>query len=159
MPPLGNQYTKVKRYTVVHPYNEMLFNNKKKWNSETWNNTNESQRHYTEWKRLVLRSYILGVPVMAQWKRIWLVSMRTQVQSLNSLSGLRIQHCLELWCRWQMQLGSGVAVAVAQAGSYSSNSTPSLGTSIMLWVRPYKEKNKKTKKQKNPKPLSTFLLY
>ena len=76
--------------------------------------------------------------------------MRTQVQSLNSLSGLRIQHCLELWCRWQMQLGSGVAVAVAQAGSYSSNSTPSLGTSIMLWVRPYKKKKTKNKKTKNP---------
>ena len=25
--------------------------------------------------------------------------MRTQVQSLASLSGLRIQHCRELWCR------------------------------------------------------------
>ena len=29
-----------------------------------------------------------------------------------------------------MWLGSGVAVAVAVAGSYSSDSTPSLGTSI-----------------------------
>ena len=29
-----------------------------------------------------------------------------------------------------MQLGSGVAVAVVYAGSYSSDSTPSLGTSI-----------------------------
>ena len=56
--------------------------------------------------------------------------MRTQVRSLALLSVLRIQHCHELWCRLQMQLGSGVAVAVVYAGSYSSDSTPSMGTSI-----------------------------
>ena len=56
--------------------------------------------------------------------------MRTPVQSLASLSGLRIRHCCELWCRSQMNLGSGVAVAVGQASRYSSNSTPSLETSI-----------------------------
>ena len=33
-------------------------------------------------------------------------------------------HSPELWCRWQRRLGSGVAVAVAQAGSCSSGSTP-----------------------------------
>ena len=32
------------------------------------------------------------VPVVAQWKQIWLVSRRTQVWSLVLLSGLRIQH-------------------------------------------------------------------
>ena len=31
---------------------------------------------------------------------------------LALLSGLRIQHCLELWCRSQTQLGSYVAAAV-----------------------------------------------
>ena len=41
--------------------------------------------------------------------------MRMRVQSLASLSGLGIQLCHELWCRWQMQLGSHVAVAVAVA--------------------------------------------
>ena len=46
-------------------------------------------------------------------KRIQLVSMRMRVQSLASRSGLRVRHCCELWCRSQMQLGSGVAVAVA----------------------------------------------
>ena len=46
------------------------------------------------------------------------------------LSGLTIQHCHELWCRLHMQLGSRIAVALAQAGSYNSDSTPSLGTSI-----------------------------
>ena len=35
---------------------------------------------------------------MAQWKRTWLVSMRTGVRPLSLLSGLRI---LELWCRSQ----------------------------------------------------------
>ena len=40
-----------------------------------------------------------GVPVVAQQKQILLASMRMQVQSLASLSELRIQHCRELWCR------------------------------------------------------------
>ena len=53
------------------------------------------------------------VPIMAQWKWISLVTMRTQVPSLSSLSGLRIWHCHELWCRLQMWLGSDIAVAVA----------------------------------------------
>ena len=47
----------------------------------------------------------LGVPVMAQQKRIRLGTMRLQVQSLASLSELRIWHCLELWRRSQMRLG------------------------------------------------------
>ena len=55
---------------------------------------------------------MVGIPVMAQRKQISLASMRTQLRSLASLSGLRIQHCCELWCRLQTQLGSGIAVAV-----------------------------------------------
>ena len=35
------------------------------------------------------------------------------VQSLALLSGLRIQYYCELWCRWQMRLRSGIAVAMA----------------------------------------------
>ena len=53
--------------------------------------------------------------------------MRTQVQSLALLIG--IWCCRELWCRSQTWLRSGIAAAVAQAGSYSSSLTPSLGTS------------------------------
>ena len=45
---------------------------------------------------------------MAQRKQIQLVSMRTRVQSLVSLSGLRIWYCHELWCRLQMQLRSRI---------------------------------------------------
>ena len=51
------------------------------------------------------------------WEFPWWCSrnhatMRLQVQSLASLSGLRIWHCCELWCRLQARLGSGVAVAL-----------------------------------------------
>ena len=46
-----------------------------------------------------------------------------------SLSGLRIRRCRELWCRSHRQLGYGVATAVAQADSYSSDSK--------LWEFPY----------------------
>ena len=56
--------------------------------------------------------------------------MRAGVPSLASLSGVRIRHCRELWCRSQAQLGSCIAVAVVNAGSYSSYLTPSLETSI-----------------------------
>ena len=40
------------------------------------------------------------------------MTLRMQVQSLASLSGLGTRRCHELWCRSQMWLGSGVAVAV-----------------------------------------------
>ena len=53
-----------------------------------------------------------GVTVVAQPCGIRLGSMRTQVRSLVSLSGLRISCCCELWRRSQMCLPSGVAVAV-----------------------------------------------
>ena len=55
----------------------------------------------------------VGVPIVAQWRRIQLGTMRLLVQSLASLSELRIQHCCELWCRSQTQLGFGIAMAVA----------------------------------------------
>ena len=44
-----------------------------------------------------------------------------------------------------MSLGSGFAVAVAQAGSYSSDLTPSLGTSICCTCSPKKQTKKKPK--------------
>ena len=37
--------------------------------------------------------------LVAQWKRIRLVSMMMQVQSLASIGGLRIRCCHKLWCR------------------------------------------------------------
>ena len=73
---------------------------------------------------------------MVQQKRIQLGTMRLQVPSLASLSGLRIQRCCGLWCRSQTWLRSGVAVAVVQADRYSSDWTPSLGTSLCLGCGP-----------------------
>ena len=81
----------------------------------------------------------------AQWKQIRLGAMRLRLRSLASLGGLRIQHCRELWCRSQTRLGSGVAVAVAVAGSCSSNWIPSLGTSMCCRCSPKKTKGKKKK--------------
>ena len=52
------------------------------------------------------------VRTVAQQKRTQLVSTRTRVGSLASLSGLRIRCCRELSCKSQMWLGSRVAVAV-----------------------------------------------
>ena len=60
-----------------------------------------------------------------------LVSMRVQVPSLSSLSGLRIRHWRELRYRLQTRLGSHVAVAVVLASSYCSDLTPSPGTSYV----------------------------
>ena len=65
-----------------------------------------------------------------------------QVPSPAPLSGLRIRHCPGLWCRLQTGLGSRVAVAVLWAGSYSTASTPSLGTSICHRYGPKKTKTK-----------------
>ena len=53
-----------------------------------------------------------GVPIVAQWKRIRLGTKRLRVRSLASLSGLRIWHCCELWCRSQRRLGSGITLTV-----------------------------------------------
>ena len=82
---------------------------------------------------------------MAQRKQIRLVSMRTQVQSLLA-QWVKDLGCRELWRRLQMQLRSAVAVAVVQAGSFGSNSTPSLGTSICRGYSPKKTPKKKKKK-------------
>ena len=54
-----------------------------------------------------------GVDIVVQWKQLQLGTMRLWVQSLASLSGLRIWRCCELWCRSKTRLRFGVAVAVA----------------------------------------------
>ena len=55
----------------------------------------------------------MGVPIVAQRKRIRLGTMRFQVRSLASLSGLEIWGCPELWCSLQTWLGFCIAVAMA----------------------------------------------
>ena len=67
--------------------------------------------------------------------------MRMQVWSLALLSRLRIWCCQELWCRSQMWLRSGVAVA----GSYSSDLTSSLGTSVCRSAALKREANNQAK--------------
>ena len=69
--------------------------------------------------------------------------MRLQVPSLALLSGLRIQHCRELWCRLQTWLRSRVAVGLVQASGYSSDWTPGRGTSICRRSGPRKGKKPK----------------
>ena len=71
-----------------------------------------------------------------------------QVRSLALLIGLGIWHCHELWCRLQTQLGSSIAVAVASAGSCSSDSTPSLGTVVCRGCGPKKTERKEGRKKK-----------
>ena len=71
--------------------------------------------------------------------------MRMWVQSLASLSELRILHCCELSCRSQTPLRSHIAVAVVQAGSRGFDWTPSLGTSIGRKCSPKKEKKERKK--------------
>ena len=68
--------------------------------------------------------------------------MRTQVRSLALLGALRFWRCQELWCGLQTWLGSDVAVAVVSG--YSSDSTPSLGTSMCHRCGPKKKKKKKS---------------
>ena len=82
---------------------------------------------------------------MTQQKRIRLGTMRLGVQSLALLSGLGIPHCRELWCGSQTWLGT--LIAVAQAGGYSSDWTPGLGTSICHGSSLRKGKKTKTNKQ------------
>ena len=93
---------------------------------------------------------ILGVTIVAQWKQTPLAGRRMKVQSLASLSGLRTQHCLELWCGLQMWLGSGIAVIWYRLAA----AAPILP---LAWELPYatdaalhpcQKKSKKKKKKK-----------
>ena len=93
------------------------------------------------------------LPIVAQQVKNPTVSMRMQFWSLASLSGLKIQHFHELCCRSQTQLESGVAVAIKQTSSYSSDSTPRLGISIFLSCCP-----KKKKKEKKGTPVTCYYM-
>ena len=60
----------------------------------------------------MINHFLCRVSIVAQWCLIWVGTMRLWVQSLASLSGLRIWCCRELWCRSHVQLRPGIAVAV-----------------------------------------------
>ena len=60
-----------------------------------------------------------GVLIVDQWKTN-ATSTHEDAGSIPALiSGLRTWHCCELWCRLQTWLGSRIAAAVVQAGSYT----------------------------------------
>ena len=63
-------------------------------------------------------------------------------ENVALISGLSIRRCCEMQCRSQTWLGFcvAVAVAVAMAGSFSSDSTPSLGSSKRCKCSPEKKK-------------------
>ena len=92
------------------------------------------------------------------WLRThYTVPVRIRVRTLASLSGLKIHHCHKLRHRLQMWLRSIVAVAVAWAGSCSSDSVPSLGTSICCGCSALK-KRKKEKRSEVAAP-SVWILF
>ena len=85
-----------------------------------------------------------------------LTSIREDMGSIPDLSGSGNWRCCELWRRSQTQLRSDIAVAEAQASSYSSDSTPSLGTSICRGCGPRKRPKDEEKKKPFKKKLSFF---
>ena len=80
------------------------------------------------------------------------------VQSLVTFSGLRMRCCCELWHRSQTWLRSGIALTVAQASSYSSDSTNCLENSICCGCGPKKTKKKKKRKREITNNLSPTCL-
>ena len=94
-----------------------------------------------------------GVPVVAQW----LTNLTSNHEVVCLIPGLaQIRCCHELWSRLQTWLGSGVAVAVAQAGGYSSDQNPSLGTSV---CGPRKDKKKKSYILRRTRPRQLHRLF
>ena len=94
------------------------------------------------WPRSKIRK--TGVPVVAQ--RTQVVSMRTWVRSLVSLSGLGIRRCRELWCRSQTSLDP-CCCDCGVGRRLQLRLDPSLGTSICPRCGPKKTKEKRLGKQ------------
>ena len=88
--------------------------------------------------KLFFKKSMLGVLIMVQQKKIWLVSTRTQVQSLAPLSGLKIQHCQELWYRLQTYRSATV-----------TDSTTSLVISMCWGHGPKQQNNNNNNNKKN----------
>ena len=91
----------------------------------------------------------LGVAIMAQQKPIRLASIRTQVPSLASLSGLRIQHCCELRCRSQTRLRSLVAWLWCRLAAIALIHPLAWEPPYAAGVAPNKDKIKQNKETKN----------
>ena len=93
----------------------------------------------------------IGVPIVAQWYWTQLVSMRRQVRSVASLSGC----CHELWCRLQMHLIFGVAMAwcrlAATAPIWALAMEPPYASGVALESKKNQPTNQTNKQTKNKK--------
>ena len=105
--------------------------------------------HVSSWRETTRLLRLLEFRLWLRRLRTWLVFMRTQVWSPASLSRLRIQHCWKQWHRSQVWLGFGVAwICVCGVDlSWSSNVTPSPGTSVCCggdskWNKKKKERER-----------------
>ena len=123
----------------------------------SWRKTTfQAITHLKVFKREIIKNILLEF-------LLWLSGLRTRhgvCEDAGSIPGLaqwlRIWHCRKLQCRSQMRLTSCVAVAVEQA--CSSNSTSSPRTSICWrWERKKKrrEGRKEGRKEKRRKMLLT----
>ena len=90
-----------------------------------------------------------GVPIMAQWLMNPTGSHEVAGSIPGLVSGLGIRRYRARWCGLRIQLRSCVAVALAQAGGYSSDQTPSLGASTCRGCGPRKKQKDKKKKKKH----------
>ena len=77
-----------------------------------------------------IKVFKLEFPLCISRLRTQCILYKDMVRSLVSFSGLWIWHCHKLWCRSQMRLRSGVAIAAAQA--FTAALIPSLA-----WEFPY----------------------
>ena len=84
--------------------------------AQEWKTTHTHLFDYTG-SSIQLKRLISGIPIMAQWKWIRLVSMKSQVQSLALHSGLRIRIAVSCGVGHRHDFGFGIAVAVAYASS------------------------------------------
>ena len=127
---------------------------RKKWERGRWEEGTQKERERNAEKnqntsprfKSIIEIWLSGVPVVVPWKQIRLGTVRFWVRSLASLSGLRIWHRYELWCRSQMRLRSHLA------DRCSCDPTPSLGLSICCGCGP-----KKQKKERNLALISNFV--
>ena len=103
---------------------------------------NKSSQFLLSFRKTALKRIYREFPWRSSCNKPQLISIRMQVWSLSSFSGLRIQNCHDLWRRSQMLLRSCIAVAVEWAGSCCSDLTASLGTSICCRCSPKKTHTK-----------------